>query len=135
MSYDVYLRSEKCPACGHYGPEPDKLDPTYNLTPIFHLALTGEEIPNGNITEFEAVVLRKEVDKPRGLRVLNGKTGKESAEMLSDALRRMRGEALHAKFIELEPDNGWGDLPGSIRVIERMLGYAMDYPNNVWFIQ
>lgn len=46
MSYDIYLRSEPCDKCGRGGEEPELPNPTYNLTPIFDLALTGEPLPN-----------------------------------------------------------------------------------------
>ena len=135
MSYDVYLRSEKCPTCGHYGPEPDKLGPTYNLTPIFHLALTGEDMPSPEVSEGEAVVLGKKVSKPRGLRVLDGITGAESIQILETAIRLLTNESMHHKFRSLEPENGWGDLPGAIRVISTMLDNAREFPKNTWSIQ
>lgn len=44
MSYDIYLKPttvERCPTCGTPPGQPDKLDPTRNLGPIFTLALGG----------------------------------------------------------------------------------------------
>ena len=74
MSYDIYLRKlpSPCPTCGHEAPAPapDLPDPTYNLTPIFDLALTGEPLPNSNVSEAAVVLLHQETDRPRGLRLL-----------------------------------------------------------------
>src|SRR5271166_4063749 len=110
MSYDVYLQKPACPTCGHADPGPDLPDPTYNLTPIFDLALTGEEYPNPDVTEARVVLLGAKTERPRGLRVLSGKTGRETVDTLSEACRRLLDPALHDKFRLLEPPNKWGTL-------------------------
>ena len=75
MSYDIYLRTKK-PPCGECGRafENSYISwiPTYNLTPIFDRALTGEELPNPDVSEAQVVLFKEKTDRPRGLRLLSG---------------------------------------------------------------
>lgn len=135
MSYDIYLNSTKCPHCGQFGSSPNELSPTYNLTPIFDLALTGEDLPNPDVNEFETVILGKETDRPRGLRILNGLTGSESLTQLNDALGRLGDMSLREKFLSLEPENGWGNFTNAVEVFSKMQQYAIEYPDNTWEIR
>lgn len=114
MSYDVYLRSPECEHCKRKGEEPCCPDPTYNLTPIFDLALTGEAC---------------------GLRALNGQKAKDTVRALKNAIERMSDPKLAERFKSLEPENGWGSLRGAIQVTEKLLGLAESYPTHVWEIQ
>lgn len=134
MSYDIYLRAspEHCAACGQWMPAPDLPNPTYNLTPIFDRALTGEPLPNQDISEFGVVILGAETDRPRGLRLLDGKKGKDTVVWLEKALGHLNDPGQRDAFIALEPPNKWGDLPGAVSVIERLLSAAKEYPENVW---
>jgi len=137
MSYDIRLMGTTCATCGREGREPDDLpDPTYNLTPIFDFALTGEErLPNGDITEMEVVIYSKPTDRPRGLRLLDGLSGKASLELLDKALQRFNDASLREKFVALEPPNHWGDLEGAIRVIGKLFAAASEFPSHVWRIR
>lgn len=132
MSYDIYLEAKPCDHCGAAKPEPDLPNPTYNLTPIFDLALTGEDLPNAATGEVAVVLLGAATDRPRGLRLLNGKTGTESMAMLNAALDRMADERLRDQFLELQPKNGWGDFDGARRTMNELRHAANEYPLNVW---
>jgi hypothetical protein len=134
MSYDIYLRGEKCDKCGHAPEEPDLPNPTYNLTPIFDLALTGEPLPNADVPEGHVVLLGAKTDRPRGLRLLSGRKASDTKAMLANALARLRDPAWHDRFVALEPSNKWGDLKGAVRVLEKLAIAADEYPGNVWEI-
>ena len=135
MSYDIYLNAEKCPHCGSPGSSPDNLpNPTYNLTPIFDLALTGEGLPNPDVAEVAVVLFRKETDRPRGLRVLSGRKAGETVEKIRAAVARMKDPALRERFIALQPENGWGDLAGAEKVMGILLQTAEEYPACTWEI-
>jgi hypothetical protein len=140
MSYDIWLRPpavEPCPTCGHRvdGNEPERLDPTYNMTPLFDAALTGEDLPNPDVSEGAVVLFRAKTDRPRGLRLLSGKKAADTVTWLAKALSNLKDPGQREKFLALEPPNKWGDLPGAIWVIERMLANAREYPDNTWEIQ
>lgn len=135
MSYGVYLVTTDCPTCGRRGDEPELPDPTYNLTPIFDLALTGEELPNPDVAEIGVVLMGKETDRPRGLRLLSGRTGADTIEQLARAVARLNDSAKAASFRELEPSNGWGTLGDARTVMRELLEAAVEYPDNVWAVQ
>lgn len=139
MSYDVDLIADPtpCPTCGRIDPPGpwDLPDPTYNLTAIFDLALTGEPFPNPEVNEFEVVILKKETDRLRGLRVLSGRKAKDTIKQLERALADMQDPAKLPAFKALEPSNGWGDLPGAIICIEKYLDAARKYPEYTWDIR
>lgn len=134
MSYYIELESDPCPHCGRRGEMPECPDPTYNLTPIFHLALTDEPLPSREISIFEEVVLHKPTEKQRGLRVLDGKKASETLPNLQTGLARLRDPVLELKFRELEPENKWGTLEDAIYVMQRLVTLASEYPDNVWRI-
>ena len=134
MSYDIYLKAEKCPTCSRDGDEPRSLNPTYNLTPIFDAALTDEPLPNPDVGEAGVVLFGEKTDRPRGIRLLNGKKGKDTVAWLEKALGRLRDPAKRAEFVALEPPNGWGTLGGAIEVVGNMLANAREYPDNTWDI-
>jgi hypothetical protein len=83
MSYVIRLRaprSEPCAACGRPYEEPDALpNPPHDLTPIFELALVGEELPGEPVR----------VLAPRGLYVLSGRRAGDTIEWIEDALGRL----------------------------------------------
>lgn len=130
MSYDVYL---ECPTCAHSSGTED-IGPTYNLSQIFDLALTGLPWPSPDVTEGQAVVLGAKTARPRGLRILHGQTAEQSASALWQALRRLRDPGMAAAFKALEPTNGWGDIPGAVLTFERMLRAASHAPKAIWRI-
>jgi hypothetical protein len=135
MSYDVYLESPVCDKCGHRGEEPDLPDPTYNLSPIFDLALTGETFPNSDINEACVVLFKSQTDRPRGLRVLSGRKATDTESQLRRAVETLKDPEKQAAFKALEPENGWGSLSGAILVMEKLLRAAIEYPSNIWKIQ
>ncbi|MDE2102690.1 MAG: hypothetical protein KGL39_35930 [Patescibacteria group bacterium] len=140
MSYDIYIRSKHfCSHCGRdsnrdsdsYGGELP--NPTYNLTPIFDLALTGEGLPNADVGEADVVLLGAKTDRPRGLRVLSGRKIGESIPMFEAAIKRIHDD--HEPFRKLEPTNGWGTLKDAIWVFTRMLDAARECnPEATWDI-
>jgi hypothetical protein len=135
MSYDVYLRgdSETCPTCGRDAPGPeDGWHPTYNLTPIFDRALTGEELPNPDVGEISVVLFRTKTDRPRGLRLLDGRIAGDTAEWLEKALRHLKDPANEATFRALEPENKWGVLENAISVMGELAEAAREWPKHKW---
>jgi hypothetical protein len=134
MSYSIYLRGVKCQACGRNAEEPDCPGPTYNLTGIFDLALTGEPLPNPETPEIAVVLFGKATDRPRGLRALSGRIASETIVDLDRAVARLVDPALYNDFVALEPDNGWGTLPDALNVMQRLQALAAEYPNHVWEI-
>lgn len=114
MSYDIYLR-------GGIGDRADLPDPTYNLGPIFQLALTGEEPPKTGPCP--------------GLSVLDGRTAKDTVPMLATALARIHCANCELRFLKLEPLNGWGNLAGARHVLRMLFNAAIDYELSVWEIK
>jgi hypothetical protein len=130
MSYDIDFG---CPTC-HSGPE--RLNPTYNLTPLFDLALTGEPLPNPDTSEMAVVLFREKTDRPRGLRILSGRTGAESLVPLRKALGHLEDPAKRAAFDKLaEPNKGWGTHEDAVWVVRKMIEMAESSPTSVWNIQ
>ena len=134
MSYDIYLRGSPCKECGRGGDEPDLPGPTYNLSKIFHLALTAQPMPNAEVAETAVVLLGAPTDGPRGLRVLDGRKAGETIEDLRAALQRLRDPDWHARFTALEPPNGWGTLEGATAVVARLHEAAVEHPGHTWEI-
>jgi hypothetical protein len=130
MSYDIYLRHED-PTKGH----PDLPGPTYNLTPIFDLALTGEEFPNPDTSEARVVLLGEKTDRPRGLRLLSGRKAKDTTAWLDKTLSHLRDPEKRTTFKALEPTNGWGTLDTAIIVIEWLLQASRDCPDHTWEVR
>ncbi len=134
MSYDVYLHGPKCEKCGRqdteYGP-----DPTYNLTPIFDRALTGEELPNPGVGEIDVVLFGEETDRPRGLRLLSGKRAGDTKAVLDAAIDRLSDHKNADTFAKLAPENGWGTVEGALTVLNKLLGLARTYPDHTWEIR
>jgi hypothetical protein len=128
----------KCVACGRADEVEGRYDnwpePTYNLTPIFDLALTGEPMPNPDKGEFEVVILGKRTDRPRGLRLLDGLTGEASLARINAAIDRLSDERLRDQFAALEPDNGWGDLSGAVWTFGRLRRIAEENKTGTWRI-
>jgi hypothetical protein len=137
VSYDIYLRADPdpCPTCGRSDDDAHCPDPTYNLTPIFDLALTGEPLPNADVSEFSVVLLRKETDRPRGLRLLSGKKALETTEWLRKAVGHLNDPRREPEFRALEPENKWGDLEGAREVMTTLLSLAERYPTYVWEVR
>lgn len=135
MSYDIDLDGPKCSRCGEEPGAPELPGPTYNLTPIFHLALTGAEPPSADKSEFAVVILGERTDGPRGLRVLSGMHAYETVEILRRGIERMKDPAMRERFLALEPPNKWGTLPDAIYVLEKLLSAAEECPAHVWRIR
>lgn len=136
MSYDIDLEPtvKECEQCkrpfeGVSGP-----NPTYNLTGIFDLALTGEPLPNPDVGEGAVVLLGAKTDRPRGLRILNGRVASDTVATMHAALLRLRSPAMHKQFRALEPDNGWGTMDDAVATFERLIKLATDHPTLVWNI-
>lgn len=102
MSYSVWLEIDTG------GEEPyqiddDYLNYTYNVAPMFRLAL-GDE----------------------GLRGLHGKTGLEAGGMLIVGITHMRGQ--RQQYLPLNPENGWGDYEGALDFLVRLLRVCTAHP-------
>lgn len=138
MSYNIDLVFDppNCPTCGrlfHVGR--NLPGPTYNLSNLFDLALTGESWPNPEVTEGQAVLFGTPTVRPRGLRVLSGKRTGETLASIELALARLHDLSRTAEFVALEPDNKWGTLPDAISVLEQLLEATRENPGATWRIQ
>lgn len=134
MSYSIYLKTPKCDHCGRGYDDPRLPDPTYNLTPIFDLALSDGELPNPDTSEGAVVVLGAKTDRPRGLRLLSGLTGAASLPLIEAALTRMRDPDRREAFVAVEPDSGWGNFDGALRVMSQLRDAAEERPTAIWEI-
>ena len=130
MSYDIDL------ICEHCNNSAFRTDPTYNLTPLFDLALTGEPLPNEDVSEMEVVVFGENTDRPRGLRLLNQRRADASVSILRKALGHLRDPAKRDAFECLaKPNNGWGTHEQAIEVVERLITAAEEHPTLIWRIR
>lgn len=138
MSYDIYLKRQPspCPTCGREGGDPEvEWGPTYNLTPIFDLALTGEPMPNPDVNEARVVLFHEKTDRPRGLRVLSGRRAGDTIEALRKAVGHLHDAAKEDAFQALAPSNGWGTLQDARDVMCGLLKLAHENPDCVWEIR
>jgi hypothetical protein len=135
MSYDIFLRSPKCEHCGQYRSEPELPEPTYNLTPIFDFALSGEPLPSADVSESAVVLFGKKTVRPRGLRLLDDRLAKETMADINRARDRMLDPRLREQFIGLEPANKWGTLADAISVMCKLREAAEEYPDFKWDIR
>lgn len=103
MSYDVWLEVDTG------GEHPHRIseyfEPTYNLAPMFALALGI------------------------GLRDLTGKTGAEAQPILRRGIAAM--EADPAPFEALNPSNGWGSYAGALKFLKLFLAECEAHPKAV----
>ena len=136
MSYSIYLKGPgTCPTCGVVAPEPDCLpNPTYNLTPIFDRSLTGEDLPNPDVSEFSVVLLREQTERPRGLRLLSGRKAKDTLDWLRKALAHVNDPANSPVFRALEPENQWGTLEDAQCVLRLLIEAGEAWPDHKWEI-
>jgi hypothetical protein len=125
MSYDVNMIAPPCPHCGRSDPTPDLPDPTYNLTPIFDLALTDEPMPE-KLTDYS---------RETGLRILSGRIAQETLPQINKALERLTDPSMREKFVALEPENKWGTLDDAIAVMMQLRHAATEHPDFVWEIR
>lgn len=137
MSYDIYLHGdpEACPTCGRRVLEPDLPTPTYNLTSIFDRALTGEDLPNAEVSEMAVVLFGHKTDRPRGLRLLSGRKAKDTIGWLEKAVANANDPANEGVFRALEPENKWGNLEDARSVLGRLLDAAREYPEHKWEVR
>lgn len=135
MSYDIYLKRAPCEACKRPAETDFDMNPTYNLTPIFDLALTGEPLPNPDTSEAAVVLFRAPTDRPRGLRVLSGRKAEDTIPWLRKALGHVKDPAREAEFRALEPDNKWGTLEDARYVFAELLQAAEVHPSDVWDVR
>lgn len=112
MSYDINLRAPKCGTCGKADDDALDMDPTYNLSPIFHAAVRGDD----------------------GIRGFDGKLARDTIADLVSASEFLNDPANQELLVSLEPSNGWGDLPGARKVIAEMLVAASSHPGYTWSI-
>ncbi len=69
----------------------------------------------------------------KGIRALNGFTGTKSIPLLRKLREHMEDnkEACEA----VNPENGWGDYESALLFISKLIGAALRYPTEVWFVE
>lgn len=135
MSYDIYLRApQDTRPTSDDDDYPELPHPTYNLTPIFDRALTGEPLPSPEVPEIAVVLGGKATARPRGLRLINGRKARDTVVALRKAVGHLNDPAQEAAFRALEPSNRWGTLEGARKVMAALLEAAEEYPEHVWEI-
>lgn len=97
MSFDLHLKNE------HGGEVELSPGPTYNLSPMFALALGY------------------------GFRELDGKKAGEAALDCALAHDRMRDDP--EPYKALNPDNGWGDYDGALWVLQTLAEECARFPD------
>lgn len=136
MSYDIDLEAAACAACGVTPNAPYCPDPTYNLARIFHLALTGDRVPESTAGTLADVVLGGHREREAfGLELLTGKTGAESLAMLDAAIERLADERMRGAFVALEPDNKWGTVDDGLIVIRKLRELAAEHFKHTWRVR
>jgi hypothetical protein len=127
VSYEIRLRAPTCPTCGHNRSYPRELpDPTYNLTPVFDLALTGERLP------FEALRANGRIP---GLHRLDGRAASDTLAELRAAVKRIDDPEWAQHFRARAPENGWGTVSGAAEVLRQLLEAAEREPELLWDIR
>ena len=105
MSYDVWLEIDTG------GEHPHSLtecySPTYNLGPMFRLALSGDE-------------------QGEGVPDWNGMFASELISKLREAIAAMEDDP--AKFKRLNPENGWGNYEGALNFLSEILRQCIQHP-------
>ena len=107
MSLDLWLASSICPTCQHQE-RTDLLNYTYNVAPMWY-----EIYPN-----------QKQMINVDGL------TGKESLPLLEYALQMLNRTP--AKFIAMNPENGWGSYETFKVYIKNLIVFAISHPTWIW---
>ncbi len=65
-----------------------------------------------------------------GIWVINGMPGKRAVEHLLEIHNYM---VLHRPEMEaMNPENGWGDYHGAIKLLTRLIEISQDYPEGEW---
>lgn len=82
----------------------DGLRYTYNVSPMYYEALPFDD----------------------GIRGIDGMLGSDALPGLREGLANMQDNP--QKYMDMNPDNGWGDYEGACRVLQRLIGMAVDYP-------
>lgn len=88
MSYDITVRK--------YCPSILDINYTFNVSPMFRLALGGD-----------------------GIKQLNDLSRNECIELLQDGIKHM--EQNPQIYKKLNPENGWGDYEGALDVLVKIL--------------
>jgi hypothetical protein len=88
MSYDIIVRK--------YCPSILDINYTFNVSPMFRLALGGD-----------------------GIKQLNNLSRDECIELLQDGIKHM--EQNPEIYKKLNPENGWGDYEGALDVLVKTL--------------
>lgn len=105
MSYDCYMVTPRCEACGSHG--------------------TSEEI--GNMTSNVSGMWTKALGGVR-LRDLDGKTGADLIPLLEAAASHIRHPDNRAAYVAMEPGNGWGSHDGAADCLEKILRACRQNP-------
>jgi len=89
----------------------DGLNYTYNVSPMYVEAFKESE---GSIA--------LNINKSKGIRILEGLTGEEAKPFLEKAIKKMKDEPNYYKTFN--PKNGWGNYEGALSLLEQLLEWA-----------
>jgi hypothetical protein len=84
---------------------------TYNVTPMFRLAIGGD-----------------------GLYELEGKTGAEIVARLETAVAHIRAPENRAAYEALNPPNRWGSHEGATEYLAKILAACRAHPKAIFYI-
>ena len=107
MSLDVYLRSPKCPTCGHSEIEYFDANITHNL---------GAMAREAGI--YEACWRPEEIGITKAAQLVTP---------LRTGIEQMKADP--ARFEKLNPSNGWGSYAGFLPWLEKYLAASEEYPD------
>ena len=105
MSFDISMHYPDLP--GNRMPDNNYRNPTYNIAPMFALAIGEEE----------------------GIRFLDGKTGRECRPILKRAILDM--ESNMSVYRDLNPENGWGRAEDAVSVLRTLFQWTCMAPDYI----
>ncbi len=108
MGYDFWLEIDTGGPWPARVAEPDAGNYTFNVSPMFAKALDSETGPNW------------------ALYVLNGMKAGDALPRLREGVRRMEEEP--DVYRAMNPENGWGDYDGALRVLRSFVAECSLHP-------
>ena len=103
MSWDIELHRSACCHCGHEVHEEVVSGLTYNLSDMLTAALWGS------------------------IRCMHGRRAEQVRQCVEPGLQDMVADPTW--YRQFNPENGWGDYNGCVRVLTRLVELCRKYPD------
>ncbi len=120
MSWWFSMQFDACEHCGRdEDVQPDvSMNYTYNVSSMFAKAIPTKRMEKDRRSGEMVTV--------RGIRALDGMVGEIASHPLKAAIEAM--EADPAEYKKLNPENGWGNYDGALKVLKTIAGWCEIYP-------